>query len=296
MHEKLLTPLSDDRIPLVIAKVFSRSVFSDIVSCKPNQILSNILVHSSLKKIKDDSLGNTLEKLYKIISKKYRNEYVFKNALALEIIKKKHRFKEVSYINELHASRSICDIAIFNGTSTAYEIKTKLDDFSRLTTQLTNYQKIFDKVYVISDNSKLSLLEKTITSNIGICELTEKNRINIIREAESNIAYLSNKAIFYCLRPKEIENIFLERLNHTLPKRASEKRRESLAIFEELDTYQAHEYFVEYMKRRSLKSFEKECFAKLPNSILALLLNLRLNKKKLFTLYEIMNRPYSVLN
>lgn len=296
MHEKLLTPLSDDRIPLVIAKVFSRSVFSDIVSCKPNQILSNILVHSSLKKIKDDSLGNTLEKLYKIISKKYRNEYVFKNALALEVIKKQYHFKDISYVNELHASGSICDIAIFNETSNAYEIKTKLDDFSRLVTQLTNYQKIFDRVYVISDKSKLSLLEKTITKNIGICELTEKNQINIIREAESNIAYLSNKAIFYCLRPKEIENIFLEKLNHTLPKRASEKRRESLEIFEELDTYQAHEYFVEYMKRRSLKSFEKECFAKLPNSILALLLNLRLNKKKLFTLYEIMNRPYSVLN
>lgn len=288
--------ISNDRIPLAVAKVFSRSVFSDIVSCKPNQTLSNILGHSSLKKIKDDSLGNTLEKLYKIISKKYRNEYVFKNALALEIIKKKHRFKEVSYINELHASRSICDIAIFNGTSTAYEIKTKLDDFSRLATQLTNYQKIFDRVYVISDNSKLSLLEKTITSNIGICELTEKNRINIIREAESNIAYLSNKAIFYCLRPKEIENIFLEKLNHTLPKRASEKRRESLAIFEELDTYQAHEYFVDYMRRRSLKPFEKEYFAKLPNSILALLLNLRLNKKKLFTLYEVMSHPYSVTN
>ena len=44
--------------------------------------------------------------------------------LLIKLVKSRHKLSNVTYINEFHVLNSICDIAIFNGTSTAYEIKT----------------------------------------------------------------------------------------------------------------------------------------------------------------------------
>ena len=75
--------------------------------------------------------------------KEYRNEYIFKNTIANKIIKGRHRLSNVTYINEFRVVNSICDVAIFNGTSSAYEIKTELDNFDRLENQLADYKKGF---------------------------------------------------------------------------------------------------------------------------------------------------------
>lgn len=289
-----MTHISNDKLPLLAAKLFSRSAFNDIVFLKNNRLIDALVENTGLSKNKNYSLSDLFDIFYKILLKSYRNEYVFKNSLAVELIKKRHRFSNVSYINELRANNSICDIAIFNGTSTAYEIKTKLDSFDRLPAQLMDYQTIFDKVYVVCDASRISNLERSIASNIGIYELTSKNKVTIVKEALSNMEYLSNKSIFYCLRPSEIEKIFKEKLNYILPKKAKEKRIESLIVFEALDTSLVHQYFVEIMRDRCLEVYEKEVFKKLPYSILAMLLNLRLNKKKLIDLNDRMCQHYTI--
>ena len=285
---------SNENIPLLAAKLFSRSVFNDIVFAKNNRVIEYLIQNVNLPKSKDYSLFNYFEEFFKILSKSYRNEYVFKNSLAMDIIKKRHRFNNVSYVNELRTNNSICDIAIFNGTSTAYEIKTNLDNFDRLPLQLMDYQTVFDKIYVVCDTSKISIVEKLVSRNVGICELTSKNKVVIIKEALSNIDNISNKSIFYCLRPSEIEKIFVEKLNHSLPKRPKERRMESLAIFESLDKSVVNQYFIEYMRKRSLKDYEKDYFCKFPSSILAMLLNLRLNKKKLIDFNHRIYLPFTI--
>lgn len=273
--------ISNKNIPLLVAKLFSRSVFNDIICAKHNDLVEYLIQNVNLPKSKDHSLFNYFEEFFKILSKSYRNEYVFKNSLAINIIKKEYCYNNVSYVNELRTNNSICDVAIFNNTSTAYEIKTNLDNFNRLPLQLMDYQTVFDRIYVICDVSKISIVEKLVSRNIGICALTDENKIILIKEALTNIDNISNKSIFYCLRPSEIEKIFMEKLNYSLPKRPKERRIESLAIFESLDKSVVNQYFIEYMRKRSLKDYEKYCFDKFPNSILAMLLNLRLNKKRL---------------
>ncbi|WP_390899973.1 sce7726 family protein [Yersinia aleksiciae] len=76
---------------------------------------------------------------------------------------------------------------MFNGTSTAYEIKTELDSFDRLDSQLSSYQKVFEHVYIVIPPTKLKLAECSIPSNIGIIILTEKGNI-----VSHKLAYTSN--------------------------------------------------------------------------------------------------------
>lgn len=287
--------IQDNKIPRLVSRVFSRSTFRDIVNRNSNSVMDALFSCALLKTFKGLELNSVFDQLYEILAHDYRNEYVFKNSLALEIIKKKHQFNNVSYINELRTNNSICDIAIFNGKSTAYEIKTELDSLDRLPMQLSDYQKIFNRVYVITDKSKLSTLEKIVSPNIGICELTKTNKINIIKEADSNIDFLSNEDVFYCLRPSEIDFLLKEKLNYIPSGSAKERRKESLTIFTELNKETVNDYFIEAMKKRSLEAYEIDYFSKLPNSILALLLNFRLNKKKLLDLSEIMANPYSFI-
>ena len=48
-------------------------------------------------------------------------------------------------INEFRVCNSKADIAIINGKSTVYEIKSKYDSLDRLESQIADYKKVFDK-------------------------------------------------------------------------------------------------------------------------------------------------------
>ncbi|MBA1734104.1 sce7726 family protein, partial [Escherichia coli] len=85
------------------------------------------------------SLRDLFTSLYDFLRLNYRNEYVYKTALVNKIIFGKHSPKTSSSSIELPIKNSIVDVAVFNGTSTAYEIKTEYDSPKRLITQAPDY-------------------------------------------------------------------------------------------------------------------------------------------------------------
>lgn len=71
-------------------------------------------------------------------------------------------------IFELPVGESRVDICKVNGHSTAYEIKTELDNFDRLNKQLTDYFDVFESVYVItSEKCWIDILDY-IPSTCGV--------------------------------------------------------------------------------------------------------------------------------
>lgn len=69
---------------------------------------------------------------------------------------------------EMSIGDSRIDICRINGSSYAYEIKTEYDTFDRLGTQMQDYVRTFEKVYVIVPHSKLDDVNSLIPEPCGI--------------------------------------------------------------------------------------------------------------------------------
>ncbi|MDM6752243.1 sce7726 family protein, partial [Escherichia coli] len=101
---------------------------------------------------------------------------------------------------ELPIKNSIVDVAVFNGTSTAYEIKTEYDSPKRLITQAPDYLDVFDKVYIVTHPEYASKYCDLNLPRVGVMVLNKKDQLSVIKEADSNIDYIKSDSLFSVLR------------------------------------------------------------------------------------------------
>ncbi|MBC2872912.1 sce7726 family protein [Klebsiella pneumoniae] len=119
------------------------------------------------------------------------------------MIKRNHRFNNVSYVNEFKVNSCIADVVIFNNCSTAYEIKTELDSFERLQDQLSVYKNVFEFVYLVIPLQKLKQALDLLDDCTGIITLNSYNVLSYERIAKSNLMIMSKDKMFNCFRPSE---------------------------------------------------------------------------------------------
>lgn len=270
-----------NNLPFLASQIFRRSIFEDIIYKIDNSVWKSIINSQISSELKGLSLHQAFDSLYNIANKGYRNEYIFKNTIANKLIKGRHKLSNVTYVNEFRVLDSICDVAIFNGTSTAYEIKTELDNFDRLKSQLSDYKKVFDKINIVTVDSKVKELEDIIPEGIGIIQLTKNNILRTIKEPSSNLESLSQEAMLSCLRPTEILLMMNELFDYSPSISPKQTKQECIHLFKSLDITRSHESFVKTLRRRSLTNKEKELIYQLPTSLLALILNIKPSSNKI---------------
>ena len=94
-----------------------------------------------------------------------------------------------------------------------YEIKSELDDFARLKTQLVDYYKAFSHVCVVTSEDKAS---RTMTllhdSPVGVSVLTKRNTLSIRKEPLEDRRFLSHRVLFQVLRKAEYEQILQQQI------------------------------------------------------------------------------------
>ncbi len=262
------TDLSTARL---ISNAFSKSVIMDIAAGKKSVKLSEIIKRSgAYDYIVNSTYAELFDFFYEILVKKYRNEYVYKNAIASKLVVGRHKLSDVSYFSEFNAWDVIADVVVVNGTTTVYEIKTEYDSFSRLAGQLSTYQEVFDRVYTVTPESNLGSLVKLIPENIGIFVLTDRYTLNEYRSAESNVDSLSKRKIFSCLRKNEYERIIVKYFGVLPDVKEAFRRRESIPLFEQLPTDVVHLEFVECLKNRRLDDTSKQVIRAFPKSLVSL--------------------------
>lgn len=161
----------------------------------------SILYNNLLQKL-DFSFLSTLShknihEIYNdIILKYYPNEICIKSSFINQILLngKKH-----VTIFELPIGSSRADLCKINGKSVAYEIKTDLDNFSRLQKQINDYYTIFEEVFVICSCSNVNSIIDLLPAQCGIYSYTISKRgkyhFQLFRNAMPNYEMDSQKQL-----------------------------------------------------------------------------------------------------
>lgn len=186
----------------ILSQIFSPSMFQKIVRED-----DYVLFHRQTEKYYNSPYYNTnldiIKSLYKSLQKQYRCEYIYKNNLVLKLIKE-HSLKTTLILNELKIGASKADLVMLNGAVRVFEIKTELDDFSKLAKQLSDYQKFADGVSIVTDEKNAEKLKiEYADTNIGIIVLDANNKLQTIKEAGSNSSLFNFDTIFKILRKQE---------------------------------------------------------------------------------------------
>lgn len=88
--------------------------------------------------------------------------------------------KDTKIINEMGIfnGASRIDIAVVNGILHGYELKSESDNLKRLPRQIDYYNKIFDRVTIVTDRKYLSEVNEMVPKWWGIM-ITKKNQLEL---------------------------------------------------------------------------------------------------------------------
>ncbi len=260
-----MTPLDRSRL---IARAFSRPVLQGMArrgtAVDVARMLSGLGVgHGKSMQTVADAFDAGLDE----IGRSYRCEYVYKSAIANRIIFGRHSPRTSSLAVELGVDGSIVDAAVFNGTATAYEIKTEFDSPTRLTTQTPSYLRAFDRVFVVTHPDCAYRYRTILDPRVGVLALNMDNSLSIVREAEGDVSRVEPEVVFRMLRRPEYMNVVEQHFGPqaALPNGLVEAHYRSL--FRQLTSLQAHTALVAAMRARTTDSKSVEFLGALPKSL-----------------------------
>lgn len=234
---------------------------------------------------KDSTYLDYLKHVYKILADNYQNEYVFKNEFLNNWLIQELGENGTVVFNEFRAGNSIADLAMFNGCSKVFEIKTELDSDSRLPFQLGNYKKAFNQIYIVVPISKVEMYLKQ-DSSVGIISYNPNSQdlFTIHREAVMNLI-IDPSAIMSILHVEEYKSIILEYYN-ILPKVTSFNQFKICSeLIRQIPQDRLNDLFIEHMKKRnSFNVLSARNFKEFNQLFLALKMNSELKKNMIDSL------------
>ncbi|MBK8088087.1 MAG: sce7726 family protein [Chitinophagaceae bacterium] len=97
-------------------------------------------------------------------------DFVIRQAFHKSVLKPAHEDAATFVVDELGLKNGEirADIAVLNGKLVGYEIKTENDTLTRLPAQVTAYNEVFDKAYIIISKNHLEKALETIPEWWGI--------------------------------------------------------------------------------------------------------------------------------
>lgn len=218
----------------------------------------------------DESCADVFERLYSHLLENYRCEYVFKNALAAALLARRRRARS-RLLAELEvgtgARRARADLALFDHTSTVFEVKTELDSFRRLDRQLDAYRGSFDRIYVVTSESQAAKLEQCVAAEVGIMVLTARHALRRVRPSASHVGRVSAAGLFGCLRREEYCRIIELEFGRVPRAGNCHIWEECRRLFLRLDGPTAHKRWVAELRARRGGQHYEEYVAALPPSL-----------------------------
>ena len=119
------------------------------------------------------------------------NDRIVRDAFHYRVLKKAHKCANTFVVDELGLKNGAvrADIAVLNGKLIGYEIKTEKDNLERLTNQVSAYNEVFDKAFIVLSEKHLSKALQIVPDWWGIYLIegnSERVRFKCFRKAQIN--------------------------------------------------------------------------------------------------------------
>ena len=255
-----------------LSKVFSPTLMAAFISLDPGKLSSVVteLLDAGIIKNKSLSFAKALDKCYEHLSKNHRSEYIYKNQIIEALLEENHDLYSCAIIPEFRVGLSKADIAVFNGTSSVYEIKTELDSLDRLPSQMADYHQVFNHIYVVTHEKYVERIEAIVPKTVGIFILNAKNELTEHRPVQSNKSNVDQKTMMASLRMKEYSKIISDFHGYVPEVPNTKYYRACEELISEIPREHAHDAMVEVLLGRKLTNHQIELIRDVPYSLRAL--------------------------
>jgi hypothetical protein len=274
----------------VLNRVFTRNTFKDLLWRQSNKIYFEV-IKRYIEDTKAKSNRILISEIYGIMTENYRNEYVYKNTLLNKLLLGKHSLKTTTALTELRIKNSKADFVLINGEANVYEIKTELDNFDRLESQLDDYYKAFDHISVMTCETNLKKLKRLLNNSpVGIFILTNRNTISVRKKPVRDTSRLDSNVMFKILRKSEFENIIITHYGK-LPSVSQVKHYdECCKLFNEIDIEVAYQYVLKELKKRAIIEITE--YKKIPYELKFLAYFSKYKKSDYWRLNEFLDKEF----
>lgn len=259
----------------------------------------NTLVRNLLQKYDPDLISpsltywNYFDHVYKVLEKNYRNEYVYKNTFITEWLIKEYSLKDTIAFSEFRVGSAIADLALFNGASKAFEIKTELDNNKRLLAQLDEYSKLMEECYIVVPEELVREYLVDIPSSVGILAVKRGQRflkIESRRDARKNTT-VDIDVLMSSVRCNEYKWMTKQAYGRLPDVNCFEMFDACKDFLGRLPTNELHKLFLCAIKsRKNITPRLKD----IPRSARQICLAMDISEKNLITLNRLYNQPINV--
>lgn len=271
-----------------LSRIFSTNSVEDLAVGNVEQVID---VSRSYIDILSEGFtpADVYEVCYRDLSRNYRFEYFFKNVVANKIIIGRHSLSTATLLSEFRVGNNRADCVVLNGNSTCYEIKTDLDNFSRLNDQLQAYEKIFDKTFVVVAERHRDYALNNVADNIGLIVLTSRNTLSEVRSARVVDGKVDSETLIRSLRQPEYFSIACQIEDAPRGLSNTEVFSWSESVFMRADAGLLRSIFCKTLKasRRTNPDFSLA----LPRALLMASLSVKLSNAKKNNLMRVLHSP-----
>ena len=256
--------------------LFSRSEVNRWLKGDFQSIYIKLERYNLTDKNKGISYLKFLRNVYHILEENYQNEYVLKNEFLNKWLKNELGTNNSVIFNEFRISKAIADLAMFNGVSKVFEIKTILDKEYRLSNQIQEYKKIFNEVYIIVPDVFLSKYS-SYDDSVGIITFDSNSKSFEIIQKAKRINNINSNTLMDVLHTKEYLEISTKYYGQ-LPKMNSFNQFEICKeLISKIPQNELNSLFLTTMKKRNINN---QFFNKVNNEFNQICLSLNLKKRE----------------
>lgn len=277
---------------LILNRLFTQNVFQDLLNDNNNATYAQV-VQRYVTDPEAKNNGELISEVYNFMSASYRNEYFYQNTLLNKLLLGKHSLNTTTALTQIPIGKSKADFILINGKAVVYEIKSELDSFDRLDTQLRDYYKAFNHVCVVTSESHFDKISGILQNTpVGIYVLTKKNAISkrLRKEPTEDNSQLNHLAIFKVMHKREYERI-LKKYFGRLPVTSQVLYyEECFSLFAKIPVEQAYAMSIQELKKRN--KIEVSFFQSVPYELKSLIYFSNPAKKEFEALNRFLNQKF----
>lgn len=251
-----------------LASAFSTPVFRALSENAPSVALDRLsFIADADPTDPDPTLGAAFDRAYARLALEYRNEYFFKTQLISKIVFGRHSPRTAAALVEVPMGSSCADLVIMNGTSTVYEVKTDLDDFTRLAGQVSDYSTRAEHVNVVVSDLRAAGAERHLAEHVGILAFTRRGSLRTVRPSVSRLETLEIDHLYQLLRGAEAEAILRRTLGYQLDVGSGLAWPRMREVFRQLPVDLAHNEVVAELRLRGRRTGALASVPSFPHSL-----------------------------